>query len=182
MINLLPQQQKKTLAMEKIQKKVLIIFVFASIALACFTFVLYCVMNYVNAQVESVKTTVANRELELQSTDFENFRQEVVRANQGLAKIRYFWGSQVPIVPLLETLSNLTPSSIYFTNLSFGKDMATNQFKCNVSGMAQTRGALFYFKQNLETEKTFADVYFIPSSWVKPTEVNFGLSFNLVPE
>lgn len=173
-INLLPETEKKEIAISVIQKKVLIILVFALIAELCFVAILFAVERYSVSFVGQAESDILLKETQLEEASMQSFKQTVSEANKRMEKIMGLWEGQSFITPVLEKFNVLTPSSIYFTGLSFTKE--DEHSNIGITGFSATRGALFYFKQSLEQEESFKDVYFTPSSWVKPVEVNFSLT------
>lgn len=177
MINLIPQKEKKELELELIFQKLFSLLLFTFFGFCFLILILAALRVLIINQTGAVEDLVRAKQTELSASDFQEFQETIKETNQYIAQVRNFWQSQFLIAPLLENLSFLKPNSIYFNNLSFTKTYPTNQV--SISGFAQTRGALFYFKQNLETESSFDGVYFTPTSWVKPTDVDFSLSFIL---
>ena len=180
-INLLPLIEKRVLTLEKSQKKINVILLFAFFSLLFFCFLLFSFKNYTGSQVVSAKDLILQKEAALKGTDFEEFRFKTTELNQNLSRLRNFWQKQFLITPVLEKLAFLTPNTLYFTSLSFDQK-ELGQASILVNGLAQTRGALFYFKQNLEAEPGFVQVSFSPFSWVKPNDADFSFSLNYLPE
>ncbi len=82
---------------------------------------------------------------------------------------------------ILEKISKILAPGIYLTNLSLNKpsDLQGNRVEVTISGFSETRENLSLFKKNLEEEKDFKDVYFYPSSWIKPTDIDFYLTLKI---
>lgn len=192
-INLLPQEEKEELTMAAIQRRILLFLLFVLIFFIILILILFCLKFYIALQANSLDNLILEKEKELKSTQFQNFKAQVTTINQNLAKIQNLHQEQILLQPILEKLSSLMPEAIYFTDLSLKKNFVevenpkTSQkekkffAELRISGFASNRGALFSFKKNLEAESTFEEVYFLPSSWVKPTDINFSLSLKFVP-
>ena len=77
---------------------------------------------------------------------------------------------------------------MYLTNFSFQKfieekeGIISTYADVHISGWINNRDNLFEFKNRLEGVKEFKDIYFLPSSWVKPTNVSFSLEFRYDPQ
>ncbi|MCD6500867.1 hypothetical protein J7K42_02520 [bacterium] len=188
-INLLPPTEKKELEIEKIGKKLSLIFIFLFIFLLVLIFILFSLKIYILFQIKYSQDVLENKTRALSSSQFQNFKKIIEKTNQNLSKIKNFYDEQIFLTPLLEKLAVLTPQTIYFTNFSFqkiwheiekketGKKEIEILAAINLSGHAATRDDLFFFKKALEKEGKFKDVYFSPTSWVTPTDIDFSLSF-----
>lgn len=174
-INLLPDVEKRELEKEEIWRKVFIVLIFLLIFSVFLTAVFYYLKIFIVARSSVLNQTL---EEELKDPEFQNFQEFVAQANQDLSKIRNFRKEQVFIVPIFEKVSSILPSSLYLTNFSFQKIKQAEELpEIRISGWAETREALFEFKEALEKDKGFKEVYFMPSSWLKPVNVNFSLTF-----
>jgi len=184
MINILPAKEKKEIEMEVTGRKIFICLIFVLVSLIFFIFILSSLKIYVAHQREALESTLLAKEVELRSPEFQNFKKIITAANQDLSKIQKLWQNQILITPFFEEISSLTPSTIYFTNFSSRKIQMEEKIlaEIHISGFAKNRESLFYFKQNLENEKDFKDIFFLPSSWVQPTDIDFSLSFKFVPK
>lgn len=173
-INLLSDIEKKELFLETTKKKILLVLFFILLSTILFLAILMLMNKYVDEKKADLARQISEKQEELKKVQLQNFSDTILETNKGLTQIRSFWQKQVKITPAIEKLAKIVPQSIYFFQFSFNKDKIGP--KLDVSGEAQTRGALFYFKQNLEQEPVFSEVSFAPSSWVKPTEVAFSFS------
>ncbi|MBZ9572718.1 PilN domain-containing protein [Patescibacteria group bacterium] len=182
-INLLPEKGKKELRVEGIGRKVSLVFLFLFIFFLVLIFILLALKIYILSQVKYSQDTLESKEKSLRSSQFQDFKQTIKETNQNLSKIKSFYGREIFLTPLLEKLSNLIPQTIYFTNLSLEKIFQETELltEIHISGYARTRQDLFSFKKYLEDEKEFEYVYFSPSSWVIPTDIEFSLSFKFTP-
>lgn len=192
-INLLPEKEKRELQIEEIGRKLSLVFLFILIFLLVLIFMVIALKIYILSQAKYSQDILENKEETLRSSQFQNFKQTIEKTNQKLSKIKNFYDREIPLTPILEKLSGLVPQTIYFTNLSFRKifqeveDEKTGKKELEVlaeihlSGYAKNREDLFFFKKDLEAEDKFEDVYFSPSSWVIPSDIDFSLSFKFIP-
>ena len=184
MINLLPEKEKREIEMEVTVRKIFICLIFVSVSLIFLIFILSSLKIYISGQRESLESILVAKEAELRTSEFQNFKKIITKTNQDLSKIQKLWQNQILIVPFFEKISSLVPSTIYFTNFSFKKNQMEKEIlaEIHISGFAKNRESLFNFKQNLESEKDFKDIFFLPSSWVQPTDVDFSLSLKFTPK
>jgi len=185
MINLLPEKEKKELIMDEIWQKIFVWLIFILIFFAFLIFILFSLKLYISAKSNSLANLISQKEKELKVSGFQDYKQTIEKANEDLFKIEKLRKKQILVSPIFERLSDLTPDSIYFTDFSFQKDSRKEKSsskeeifaEIHISGWAETREDLFFFKNKLEAEENFKKVYFSPNSWVKPVNVEFSLSF-----
>jgi len=194
MINLLPEQEKKALAMEGEWRKILICLIFVTIFLVFFSSILFFIKSYVSGQERVVEEVLSEKEKEFKGSGFQNFKKIIEEANQNLSKIKKLFQEQILIASFFEKISTLTPTEISFTNVSFQKvikeisEKSENGEKkqmifaeVHIIGKAQEREHLFLFKKNLETDKSFKEAKFALSSWMLPTDITFFLDLVYEP-
>ena len=184
-INLLPESEKKELELEKVQQKVFLALVFLSIFFLFFLFILFSLKTYIAGEIENLKEIVSQKEEELKRLGAQDLKKLISQTNQDLAKIQKFSKEQIFLIPIFEKLSDLTPEKIYFTSFFFQKRIEKVKGKkevfadFSISGIADKRETLFLFKKNLEKEKEFQEVYFLPTSWIPPQQGEFSFSFKI---
>lgn len=161
--------------MEKAEQKVFLILALVSVAFLIFIFILLCLKFYVVSQAKAVDALLNQKEKEFAASHFQDYKEIILEVNQALSRVRNFWNQQFFFVPIFEQLIALTPSSIQFESLVL-KKQGTNGL-ANLSGISSTRGALFYFKENLEGEERFQAIDFLPSSWMLPVNAQFSATF-----
>jgi len=185
-INLLPEREKKELEREKIWKKIFVILFFVLIFLGIFILILVPLRIYIASKTESLRVFIEDKQEALKEVEFKKFQETTKEANQILSKVQVFWAQQLLITPIFEQFSSLLPDSIYLTDFSLQKtskkvgEITKPVAVVNVSGWADTRENLYYFKQKLEKENNFKDIRFSQSSWMKPTDINFSLRFEFI--
>ncbi len=193
MINLLPQIAKYELFIEYLRKKLAIVFLFALVAFLILLAILFGLRAYVIERTTSFGALVLENSARLESSQLQQVKATIGQTNQELSRIQRVVDEQVAISPLLTQLSLLLPESIYLTSVSSKKqsqeveDPATGQMReefsldVYITGVSATRETLFAFKQILDKESLFRDVYFLPASWIKPVGADFSLELTFVP-
>ncbi len=174
-INLLPEAQKKELEMEKTEERIFLILVFVFVAFLVFILMLFCLKTYIASQTRAADALLAQKGKEFTESHFQECKEIILNVNQVLSKVKGFWGKQFFIVPVFEELISLAPSSVQFESLEIKKEK--DGASINLSGVSATREALFYFKENLEQDKHFREVDFLPSSWMLPVNSRFAATF-----
>lgn len=196
-INLLPEKEKKELAIEKTKEKITLFLFLVLGSLIFLGTIIFFLKSFISYQVEVLQKKLSQEQTILESSQFRNFKHTILETNKDLIKILNFYKKQIFLFPVLEELSNLTPPKIYFTSFSFQKqqlekkqkkkekkEQKTKIFfgKINVIGWAENRDDLFFFKKKIQEVKRFKEIYFSLSSWVQPFNINFSFSFKLAAE
>jgi len=89
-----------------------------------------------------------------------------------------FYQNQFDLTDFLGRISELLPDAVYLNSFSFQKE----NWKINLSGFAPTVEKLLEFKNNLEKQKGFKEVYFPAAIWLQSADINFDMSFLIAPE
>jgi len=175
MINLLPQKEKETLQQEETRKIVLILGILVLAFLTSLTLIFFAININVNSKLVEQKTIVQTEEERLKTEEIENLKKKIVSLNENLSKLGSFYSQHVYLTEVLEKISQLLPTGVYLINFSYQK----NNSQIALSGYSPTREALIEFKEQLERENSFQQVFFPTSNWVKPKEINFTVTLKL---
>jgi len=179
-INLLPNTEKILLKKEKLFKKLALLFSFWIACLIIFWGLIFTLQVFVSAEANIVSQTTKEKAELLQKEQFENFSVQIQKANQNIALAIYVWKNQLFISDTINHLSKIMGDNIYFNTLSFKQnDNKEKDYlaEVNISGVALKRDDILAFKQILEKQSLFKEVFFLPYSWVKAKEADFGLNF-----
>jgi len=174
MINLLPPQYKAELKEEENWKLTLILSILFLIFLACSTLILFSIKISISGQAEAQKILLLQEEKKFKESQIQNLEEKITISNQALLKLNSFYQSQTNLTEILEKISETLPTNVYLTTLNF------NPAQISLSGFSPTREILLEFKKNLEQEELFEEIYFPPSNWVKPTDIDFSVNFKIV--
>ncbi len=173
MINLLPLKEKTELLREETKKLIVIIGVVILISLISLILILFSVKSYIWGQAEAAKIILAGAQKEFKSSEFQDLQEKITLTNLSFSKLKSFYQQQSYFIETLERISNILPKTIYLYNLSLTKAQVS------LSGFAPNRETLFEFKRTLEAQPCFQEVYFPPSSWIKPENIDFFVSFKI---
>jgi len=174
MINLLPPQYKAELKEEENWKLTLILSILFLIFLICSALILFSIKISISGQAEAQKILLLQEEKKFEESQIQNLEEKITISNQALLKLNSFYQSQTNLTEILEKISETLPISVYLTTLNF------NPAQISLSGFSPTREILLEFKKNLEQEELFEEIYFPPSNWVKPTDIDFSVNFKIV--
>jgi len=173
MINLLPPTEKKEQKENKLFLKILdleLLF-FAFLIFLTLIFFLILIRFQVLIKEKEVFLSLKNKELIL----YQEIEKDVDLFNSLTSKVKSILKSEKKATPILEKIISLSPEGISLENISFTLEKDKNYFQVNLYGFASDRTDLVLLK--LKLEENFKEVSFSPESWVKPTDINFSVSF-----
>jgi len=179
MINLLPPKNKKELLGEENWKIIMILGINILVIFVCFSLILYAINIFISGEINSQKIIYEQREKEFKIPQTQALQQNLITFNDILFQLDSFYQSRFKATEIFEEISETIPSEIYLTNLSInaskiGKEKTIGY---TLAGFSPSREILLKFKENLEKKETFEEVYFPPVNWVKPTDINFQVTF-----
>ena len=173
MINLLPLQQKEELLEEEKHNLVLILGILFLIFLISLILILFSIKIFISGEVEIQNILLSAEEKRFKESQIQNLEEKINISNQTLSKLDLFYQNQLNLTETLEKISGTLPLGTYLTTLNL------NLAQISLSGFSPTREILLEFKKNLEKEKIFGEIYFSPSNWVEPTDINFSVNFKI---
>ena len=180
MINLLPPEHKEELIKEKKWKSITILGMLFLVFLICFSLILYSINIFISGVVNSQKILFDQKEKEFKNPQAQALQENLINFNQTFSQIGSFYQSQPHLTEILEKTSKTLPSGSYLTSLSLAPELIEEErMNCNLSGFSPTREILLEFKENLEKEKLFTDIYFPPTNWVQSKDINVTVNFKV---
>jgi Tfp pilus assembly protein PilN len=175
MINLLPQEQKQVILLEEKFKLVLILGIIILAFLVSFIFILISIKISLSAEMETQKINFEQKEKELKVPALQDIENKITEANAAFSQLDSFYHGQRDSIAVFEKIFNALPPSIYLDNLSFNS-VSSQVF---IAGFSPSREILLQLKENLEKETSFSGVYFPPTDWIEPVNINFSLNFKM---
>jgi len=172
MINLLPLQERIAILFKRRGKIIIILWFLVLFFSLCFILILFSIKIYLQDQIEYQDIILKGIEKEAKDLGVQDLQQEINSVNESLISLQGFYEEEVYIVNILEKISKLLPQGIYLNDISVTSSDNRNS-KINFSGFTLNRDILLNFKENLEKEKSFKDIYFPSSNWVKATNIDF---------
>jgi len=180
MINLLPPFEKKVLKREENRRLIFIWGIFILFFLTTLSLVLFSINIYLAGEVAGYNILVDYERQKSVTLEAQNIEKEVAAVNQNLTELGEFYEEQPRITTLFRKISEIIPDQIYLNSLSLGPNKEkSDRFQVSLTGHSDTREALLDFKKSLESESGFQGVYFPPSNWTKPSDINFSASFEV---
>lgn len=181
MINLLPPLEKERLLTEKKKRIVIILWLLFLFFLVCLILILFAIEIYIKGQVEAQKILSKETEKELGQSELKEIKEKLKAANTTLAALDSFYQKRIYFTDILERISRTLPSEVYLTNLSatFSSTEEGDGIKVSLSGFSPTQEKLLEFLDNLDEEDGFEKVYFPTANWVKDTDIDLFVTFEI---
>ncbi len=190
MINLLPLSEKINLKKEKRVKIVLISMLIFLYFLVCSILILISIKFYTQGEIELEKNLLRECQSRYQCSEIQNIEDDIKITNKNIGLINSFYDNKNVCVDSLKKISEIIPNGICLTNVAFNsysnisrsskekeKNKEEYSFQASIMGIADSRKDLFNFKEILEEQDDFTQLYISPSNWTKPLDVNFNLTF-----
>jgi Tfp pilus assembly protein PilN len=175
MINLLPPKEKKDLLLREQKNIVFSLEILFLAFLISLSLILLAIKIWFAKDLEIQQLFLEEKKKEvLLQKDFE---EKIINLNQTLLNLKSFYQKQISLTQVLEKISHLLPKGIYLTNFNF--NLKEKEGQITLTGFCQDRETLLSFKKILEENGSFSEVYFPPENWVKPTDINFVVSFKI---
>lgn len=140
--------------------------------------ILFSIKIFVSGEADVQKILFNQREAEFNASNDQEIEDQIASINEKLVKINSFYENKNSFIEVLEKISNCIPSEIYLTNISINPLAKTgSEMKISISGFAPNREKLLELKVSLEAEKSFSKIDIPSFNWLKPTDINFSISF-----
>jgi len=179
-VNLLPQEEKELLVQEEKWKLILILEIILLAFFISLALILFSIKTYISGQVEAQKILLSQKELD--APHIQQLEKNIKDNNLIFAQLHSFYQERISVTGALEKISQVLPEKLYLSTLNFTvltSQQSKYSAQISLSGFAPTRELLLEFKERLEGQEHFKEVYFPASNWLKPTDINFSVSFKI---
>ena len=187
MINLLPLQQKEELLEEEKYNLVLTLGILFLIFLISLILILFSIKIFISGEVEVQRILLSAEEKRFKESQIQNLEEKINTSNQTLSELNLFYQNQLNLTKTLEKISGTLPLKAYLTTFSLNPlstpaEGETQKYLAQVSlgGFSPTREILLEFKEALGKEELFGEIYFPPSNWVKPIDIDFSVTLRII--
>jgi len=179
MINLLPQREREILTQEENWKLILILGIIFLTFLISLALILFSIQVYISGQIEAQKILFSQKEVE--SSKVQDFQEKIKLTNLSFSKLNSFYQGVFNGSEILEKTSGALPPGTYLTNFTLSTITGEEEYPAQISlsGFSPNRETLLEFKKNLESQELFKEVYFPPSNWVEPINIDFSVNFKI---
>jgi len=174
-LNLLPPAEKTRLKWKALTNWLVFFGGWFGFFLAVFTALLLGAFFSLSILLNTQKELIQTRENTKQNRNIAEIEKKVKQVNQDIEKIRQKQESFILWTPLLEEISQITPSGVYLTRFYY---YATSD-RVELRGWAEKREYLLKFEDALKKSPYFTKVESPLSNLIKQKEINF--SFTLTP-
>ena len=171
-LNLLPSQEKRNLELVELSR--LLVSLASWILIFLIIFTLFLVSTYFSLSIllKEQKKLIEIRQSDAQMQSLLEIEERIKQTNQIVKQV---YSKQQEIVlwtPLLEEITEIVPSGIYLTNLSYR--VTNNQITLN--GWANQRENLLRFQKSLEESSFFEEVKAPLANLVKQKDIDFSFT------
>lgn len=180
MINLLSPVEKHAIQKEEKYRLIFTLGVFVLFFLATFSLILFSVRIYISGQAESQRILLNLEQQKSKTLEVQDIEREIKLINQNLSNLSSFYDRQPNLTELLGKISYIVSVDMYLNSMSLKPNGGDgDKFQVSLTGYSPTREILLDFKKKLEVEPDFQGIYFPPSNWVKPVDINFSATFEI---
>ena len=184
MINLLPPKEKEGIISERNEKLAVVLGNLFIISLVCLALVLISLKFYILSEDTYSKINLESVKEKYQTSEFLSLKESIQKYNADLIKIDDFYKKEIYFSDALKVILNTKrPSGLYLNSINISEILnikESDRVKAVISGVSNTRDDLQVFRDNLENNKKIVNVYFPPNSWVKPADVNFSITLEIL--
>lgn len=186
MINLLPPKYKETLRKEENLRLVLIMEIIFGTFLIALALILFTIKIHIGGAVERQQIFVELKNKEL--SQVKPIEEKLNLVNKKVEGLDSFYQNQFDLTDFLGRISELLPQAVYLNSFSYQKDYSPPTAlkgekyigKINLSGFAPTVEKLLEFKNNLEKQNGFKEIYFPTAIWLQSRDINFDTSLKII--
>lgn len=199
MINLLPPKEKIILAQERNKRVLIILGILILVFCICLSLCLFFTQKYISRSAKSQETIFEQEKNQLKDFGVEEFQNKISLINKNLSQLNSFYNEKTYLSSVLEKLSSLMPPGVYLTDFSFSQkekpvksvkkereessktaeDEIIIEKEISLYGFSPSRESLFKFKEEIEKEEIFKDIYFPSSNWIKSSDIDFYLTLKI---
>jgi len=180
MINLLPLREKKEIEMEENWKIVLILGFSVLVFLFSLFLILFSIKIHISNKTAAQKILLEQKEAELKTPQMQRLEEKIKQSNLIFAELKSFYQQAPNLTEAIERISKALPQGVNLTNLSLTSQLPERQeLECRLLGFSSSREVLVEFKENLEKDNNFKNVYFPPINWIKPIDIDFTATFQI---
>jgi len=179
MINLLPSVEKEEIFLRERLSLVLVLAILFFSFLVSLFLILFSIKTSLLGDLEVQKMFFKETEKEISSR--KDLEEIIKNSNLTFSNLDSFYQKELNLTQVLEKIAKLLPAGAYLTNFNFNLPSKKEAFlaQISLSGFSESREILLSLKENLEKEAEFTGVYFPPENWVKPSDINFTVTFKL---
>ena len=156
MINLLPPEQKKELAVQEKKKITVILGLVILFSIICLIIILASLELYLSIQVDSQKSALESIKKQEGKSESQAVQEQVKDSNKKITRINDFYKDRVILVKVFEELIRTIPGGIYLTDLSYSKKSS----QIILAGSSPSLDVFDQFHENLKNKEIFENIDF----------------------
>lgn len=172
-LNLLPPEEKQKIESVQAQRRILSLASAGLTLILIFLAFLSSIWLFLTVQLNSADLVFKNIQASSQNEVFKKLESEIKQINEKLDRSEALKKGSRHYSFALEKLTELSSYDIKFTSLSVSEN------KISLSGLTASREALLAFKDSLSQSPYFDKINMPLSNFLKQTDINFSVSFEI---
>ncbi len=178
MINLLPQQVKKNLRLEELNRHIMFFGEVVFMMLLVLSFLMFSQELFGRWKIRELMRRITAVSALPQAAETAQFRKQLRLFKNDIDRMGRIQEQQLRVLGSIADLGALLPPAIQLTALDI--DMVSH--KIIFSGIAPTRGGLLLLKEKIQKESSrYGDVNFPLANLLRETDIPFTLSLSIIP-
>ena len=179
MINLLPQKEKQELIFQKNRNLVVVLGSITMIFLVCLSLVLLSLKFYILQRLSYQQSTLEEAEAQYQTPQYLSLLDSLKKYNMLLLRVDDFYKKENYFSDILKIVfTTKKPEGVTFNNIVLNRNN-DNKTKVSINGASISRDELLSFKDNIKDQNNVNNVYLPPDNLVKPSNINFSITFEV---
>lgn len=179
MINLLPPKEKEALLLNQYKNLTIVLGGIVIVSLVCLVLVLLAAKFYLLGEMNYEKITSEVTEKKYHTQDFLFFKELIQKYNKTAGRLNNFYKEKVYFSNILKVISETQrPPGLFFTTIAIRENQQDGKIRVMLSGVSESRENLLVFRDTMKNISTIENISLSPESLVKPTNVNFSLTFS----
>jgi Tfp pilus assembly protein PilN len=181
MINLLPLAEKEKILIDAKIKVVAVIWFLIIFFIFCLVGFLIFINFYIKIQLDGQRIQISETNVASSNAKALDLENKITLFDSDLNDISTFFQNRIYFSEIFNKISGVLPANVYLTNLTAIKGKVG--VKVSVSGFSPNRDDLLELKKNIDKDSIyFNNVYFPQSDWVRPSDIDFFISFGQADE
>lgn len=150
------------------------------ISLVCFTLMMLSLYFYLSMGRVWQQGLLDDARAQYQTVELIKAKELISQYNGLLATVNTFYKTQVVFSEALAVISKIpNPAGLHIRTITLDHS-ATGGVRVVIGGSSDTREHLVQFKNTVDTTTGISKAYFPAEDWIKPTDLLFTASFEVV--
>lgn len=172
-LNLLPPQERETIRINYLNRKIIILGGYFIFILFIFSIVLSVIFTTINFKAINAQNNLKETQNKLIFEGFENIQNQLKNANDKIKNVHQIQQNYKYYSVVIEEIIKIIPPDIKITAIS------ANQNQFEIKGFAPNRNLVADLKTSLEQSSHFKEINSPLANFLQAENVNFTFSFKI---